>query len=237
MLADTADASGTGSVYGVRRAVILLGAPGSGKGTQAQRIAQKLGIPHLSTGDMFRDHVSRGSELGRKARPYMDRGELVPDEIVLAMVEERVGRPDCAKGLVLDGFPRTLPQAEGLERIFERLRFSEVLVLYLDVQREALFRRLTGRRICKAGAHIYNVFERPPKHEGICDMDGSPLIQRSDDTEAAIGERLAAYDRQTRPLVDYYRTKGRLNTLDGMAEPDAVTSCIMKNLAGAKIAQ
>lgn len=221
----------------MRRAVILLGAPGSGKGTQAQRIVQKLSIPHLSTGDMFRDHVSRGSELGRKAKPYMDRGELVPDEIVLAMVEERIGRPDCNKGLVLDGFPRTLPQARGLEEIFERLRFSDVLVLHLEVKREALFRRLTGRRICKADAHIYNIYERPPKREGICDVDGSELIQRSDDTESAIGERLAAYDRQTRPLVGYYRAKGRLNTLDGMAEPDAVTSSIMKILTGTKISQ
>jgi adenylate kinase len=237
VVAGTGDLSEKGNVSGLRRAVILLGPPGSGKGTQAQRIAKELRLPHLSTGDMFREHVSRGTELGRKAKPTMERGELVPDEIVLGMLEDRIARSDCTNGFVLDGFPRTLPQAEGLQRIFERLRFSDAMVLHMIVEPEMLVRRLTGRRICKADAHIYNIFDRPPKREGVCDVDGSELIQRSDDTEAAIGERLTAYERQTQPLVEYYRAKGLLKAVNGMAAADTVTSSIMKILDGAEVSR
>jgi adenylate kinase len=218
---------------GVRRAVILLGPPGAGKGTQAQRIAERYQIPHLSTGDMLRDHVSRGTELGRRAKPLMERGELVPDDIVLGMVEDRIARPDCANGFVFDGFPRTLAQAEALERVLARNQFEQVLVLHFVVPADLLLRRLTGRRICKSKGHIFNVYERPPKREGVCDFDGSELIHRADDTEAVIGERLAAYERQTRPLVDFYKGRGLLKAVDGMGDVDRVTASVLEILDGA----
>jgi adenylate kinase len=213
------------------RAVILLGAPGSGKGTQAGKIAESFGVPHLSTGDMFRDHIKIGSELGRKAQPIMDRGELVPDDIVLGMVRDRISRPDCENGFVLDGFPRTIPQADALQQMVEKLDFGLTTVLYIFVAPKALMRRLTGRRICEAAGHIYNIYERPPKKEGICDVDGSPLIQRTDDRTEVISERLTAYERQTQPLVEYYSARGLLRSLDGMAAPEAVTASVMRILA------
>src|SRR5579863_9606929 len=197
-------------MQGLGRAVILLGPPGAGKGTQAQRIAQRYHLPHLSTGDMFRDNIQRDTDLGRKAKPLMERGQLVPDEIVLGMVADRINQADCANGFVFDGFPRTLQQAGDLERICEAHLLGGTLVLHMVVDPNLLMRRLTGRRICKAGGHIYNIYERPPKVEGVCDMDGSELIHRPDDTEGVIGERLHAYDRQTRPLVEYYTMQGLL---------------------------
>lgn len=218
---------------GVRRAVILLGPPGAGKGTQAQRIAERYRIPHLSTGDMFRDHVSRATALGRRAKPLMERGELVPDDIVLGMVEDRIAQPDCANGFVFDGFPRTLAQAEALERVLARNQFGLVLVLHIVVPADLLLRRLTGRRICKARGHIFNVYDRPPKREGVCDFDGSELIHRADDTEAVIGERLGAYERQTRPLVDFYKGRGLLKAVDGMGDIDCVTASVLEILDGA----
>jgi adenylate kinase len=219
---------------GVRRAVILLGPPGAGKGTQAQRIAERYQIPHLSTGDMFRDHVSRGTDLGRRAKPLMERGELVPDDIVLGMVDDRIAQPDCANGFVFDGFPRTLAQAEALEQVLARNQFGLVLVLHIVVPADLLLRRLTGRRICKARGHIFNVYERPPKREGVCDFDGSELIHRADDTEAVIGERLAAYERQTRPLVGFYKGRGLLKAVDGTGDIDRVTASVLEILDGAE---
>jgi adenylate kinase len=230
----TADRGVTGVLQGLGRAVILLGPPGAGKGTQAQRIAQRYRLPHLSTGDMFRENIQRGTELGRKAKPLLERGELVPDEIVLGMVEDRINQPDCANGFVFDGFPRTLRQAGDLERICKDHHLGCTIVLHMVVNPALLMRRLTGRRICKAGGHIYNVYERPPKVEGICDIDGSELIHRPDDSEGVIGERLAAYDRQTRPLVDYYTAQGLLSPVDAMASADTVTDAIARILDGAK---
>jgi adenylate kinase len=183
---------------------------------------------------MFRDHIQRGTELGRKAKPLMERGELVPDEIVLGMVEDRINQPDCASGFVFDGFPRTLQQADDLERICKAHHLRCTVVLHMVVDPALLMRRLTGRRICKAGGHIYNIYERPPKREGICDVDGSELIHRPDDSEGVIGERLAAYDRQTQPLVAYYKSRGLLSPVDAMANADAVTNAIGKILDGAK---
>lgn len=233
----TAERGAAGVLKGLGRAVILLGPPGAGKGTQAQRIAQRYNLPHLSTGDMFRDNIHRGTELGKKAKPLMERGELVPDEIVLQMVEDRISQPDCANGFVFDGFPRTLQQADDLERICREHHFRCTAVLHMVVDSALLMRRLTGRRICKADGHIYNVYDRPPKREGICDVDGSELIHRPDDSEGVIGERLAAYDRQTRPLVEYYTKRGLLSPVDAMANADAVTEAIGKILDGANALQ
>lgn len=219
---------------GLGRAVIFLGPPGAGKGTQARQIAESYGVPHLSTGDMFREHVSRGTQLGLRAKPIMERGELVPDDLVLSMVEERVSRPDCADGFILDGFPRTLPQAEKLDEILRRRFKTDPLVVHFVVDQDQLMRRLTGRRTCKIGGEIYNIYDHPPKVPGRCDHDGGELIQRPDDREEVIGERLAAYERQTRPLVDYYRRRGVLKDLDGMAAPAAVTKNVLELLAQKK---
>lgn len=235
MAAVTADQSSVHAMQQLGHAVILLGPPGAGKGTQAQRIAQRYHLPHLSTGDMFRDHIRRETELGRLAKPLLERGELVPDELVLRMVEDRISQPDCRNGFVFDGFPRTLAQADDLERICQKQKFGCTFVLHMVVQPQLLMRRLTGRRICKAGGHIYNIYDRPPKVEGICDLDGSELIHRPDDTEGVISERLHAYEVQTRPLVDYYTVRRQLSPVDAMAEADNVTASISRILDGAKI--
>jgi adenylate kinase len=183
---------------------------------------------------MFRDNIQRETELGRKAKPLMERGELVPDAIVLGMVADRINQPDCANGFVFDGFPRTLQQAADLEQICKQHHLGCTIVLHMVVNPGLLMRRLTGRRICKAAGHIYNIYERPPRREGICDVDGSELIHRADDSEGVIGERLAAYDRQTQPLVEYYTKRRLLSPVDAMADADAVTGSIAGILDGAK---
>ncbi|MBI3668606.1 MAG: adenylate kinase [Acidobacteria bacterium] len=213
--------------------MIFLGPPGAGKGTQAQEVARLYDVPHLSTGDMFRDHVGRGTPLGLKAKPIMERGELVPDEIVLGMVEERISRPDCKDGFVFDGFPRTLPQAEKLDQILGGLDFGRPVVLHFVVDSDQLVRRLTGRRTCKVGGEIYNVYVRPPKVPGRCDNDGGELMQRPDDREEVIHERLVAYERQTKPLVDYYHRQAVLQDVDGSADPEAVTQSVLRILTRA----
>jgi adenylate kinase len=230
----TAERGAVGVLQKLGRAVILLGPPGAGKGTQAQRIAQRYRLPHLSTGDMFRENIQRETILGRQAKPLLERGELVPDEIVLGMVEHRIDQPDCANGFVFDGFPRTLRQADDLERICRQHHLGCTIVLHMIVDQHVLMRRLTGRRICKAGGHIYNVYERPPKREGICDLDGSELIHRPDDSEGVIGERLSAYNRQTQPLVEYYTVRKLLSPVNAMTDADTVTESIARILDGAK---
>jgi len=216
---------------GLGRAVIFLGPPGAGKGTQARQVAESYGAPHLSTGDMFREHVSRGTPLGLRAKPIMERGELVPDDLVLSMVEERISRPDCNDGFILDGFPRTLPQAQKLDEILRRRFKTDPLVVHFVVDQNQLMRRLTGRRTCAIGGEIYNIYDHPPKVPGRCDRDGGELVQRPDDREEVIGERLGAYERQTRPLVDYYRGRGVLKDIDGMAAPATVTKNVLELLA------
>ena len=218
---------------GLGRAVIFLGPPGAGKGTQAKQIAQEYGVPHISTGDMFREHVSRGTPLGLRAKAIMERGELVPDDLVLSMVEERISRLDCADGFILDGFPRTLPQAQRLDEILGRCKVQP-LVVHFVVDQNQLIRRLTGRRTCGICGEIYNIYDHPPKVAGRCDRDGGELVQRPDDREEVIAERLAAYERQTRPLVDYYRGRGVLRDVDGMASPEAVTKDVLELLARKK---
>ena len=179
-------------------------------------------MPHLSTGDMFRDAVARGTELGRLAKPIMERGELVPDEIVMGLVEERLAQPDCRGGCVFDGFPRTLPQAEKLDGILGRFGFGKPLVVDIQVSDDKLMRRLTGRRTCSVGGEIYNIYEHAPKKAGICDNDGGKLVQRSDDTPEVVKERLAAYHRQTKPLADYYARQGVLEIVDGAVSVEEV---------------
>jgi adenylate kinase len=210
--------------------VILLGPPGAGKGTQARRIAGQYGLQHLSTGDMLRDHLHRDTDLARKAKPLINRGELVPDNIVLGMVQERIAQSDCENGFILDGFPRTLPQAQGLEGICRLYKSRSITVLNIAMQPELLVRRLANRRICKMNGHIYNQVDRPPIHPGICDADGSELIQRPDDTEAVIRERIHTYERHTRPLLNYYSARDLLYEVEGAGDPDAVMANIKKVL-------
>ncbi len=209
-----------------KRAFIFLGPPGAGKGTQAKRIAKLCGVPHLSTGDMMREAVARGTELGKVVGPIMQSGQLVSDELVMKMVEERLKQPDCATGCLFDGFPRTLPQAEGLDRILERGGFGKPVVVDLAVSDDKLLRRLTGRRTCSVGGEIYNVYDAPPKVDGICDSDGGKLVQRADDTAEVVGQRLAAYQKQTKPLADYYHRQGVLQELDASVSVDEVTRAL-----------
>jgi len=213
---------------GLRRPLILLGPPGAGKGTQAKRLAKRYAVPHLSTGDMLRDAIAHGTDLGKKAQPIMERGELVPDALVLALVEERLGRPDAAKGFIFDGFPRTIAQAESLSRILGSRGFGKPLAIEFRVDQERLLRRLAGRWTCSIGGETYNIYERPPKTPGVCDLDGGKLIQRPDDRPEVVRERLAAYERQTAPLVDYYKRSDALETVDGMAPVDEVQRVLLE---------
>lgn len=217
---------------GLARPLILLGAPGAGKGTQARELAKHFAVPQIASGDMFRDHVARGTELGRQARAIMERGDLVNDDIVTAMVDDRVRRADCRHGFILDGFPRTLPQAERLEEILARAEFAPVLAINLQVSYHSLFRRLTGRRTCKTCGAIYNLYDRPPRVADRCDRDAGELLQRADDREEVIRERLAAYEKQTRPLIDYYRGRGALAEVNGDESPDALTRRLIELLEG-----
>lgn len=208
------------------RALIFLGPPGAGKGTQSKRIALCCAVPHLSTGDMLRDAVSRATPLGRMVQPIMERGELVPDDLVMKMVEERLEQEDCAGGFVFDGFPRTLPQAEQLDRILERKGFGKPIVVDFCVSPEKLLRRLAGRWMCSVGGEIYNVYDAPPKVPGVCDRDGGKLVQRPDDRPEVVRDRLAAYERQTKPLAQYYRRQGVLDTIDASASMEEVSRAL-----------
>ncbi len=213
------------------RALILLGAPGAGKGTQAREVARLYDVPHLSTGDMFREHVAKGTELGRRAKPIMESGKLVPDEIVLAMVEERVARKDCAAGFVLDGFPRTLPQAERLEEILACLPLRRALAVNLLVDDEAVVRRIAARRICNSCGAIYSAGEKMPRVEGKCDVCGGQVVQRPDDREDVVRQRLATYHEQTRPVTEFYRRRGQLLELDGSRDIASVQHELLALLA------
>lgn len=211
--------------------IILLGAPGAGKGTQAKVIARRYGVPHISTGDILRDNVARGTKLGKKAKAIMDRGDLVPDALVLGMVSERLVCADCDKGFVLDGFPRTTTQAEWLDGFLTSRTFAgrplPPIVINVQVGYNQLLQRLTGRRTCPTCGHIYNVYFHPPRREGICDFDGAPLIQRKDDSEEVISERLKSYERQTLPLTDYYRGQGRLYGVNGELPVEQVAAEVL----------
>jgi adenylate kinase len=219
------------------RAVIFLGPPGSGKGTQAKELARLYGIPHLSTGDMLREHVAKGTPLGLKAKPIMERGELVPDSLVLKMVAERIESPDCSHGFVFDGFPRTVTQAKYLGELLKQHGLRQPFVIHLVIGSSALMRRLTGRRTCKLCGEIYNIYDRPPKVEGICDYDGGELVQRPDDREEVVGPRLHAYEKQTAPLVTYYRRLGLVNNIDARKSVEEVRNDILQSVASIRGAQ
>lgn len=216
----------------LNRALVVLGPPGAGKGTQAKLIAKNFGVPHLSTGDMFRDAISRGTEIGRLAKPIMEHGGLVPDDIVLQMVEERLRQPDATGGVILDGFPRTLPQAEKLDPVLDRLGFGKPIVVDIQCEPEKLVHRLSGRRTCSVGGEIYNMHDLPPKAPEICAKDGGKLVQRSDDRPEIVRQRLVAYELQTKPVSDYYRRQGVLGVVDGSASTDKVSCAITKFLEG-----
>jgi adenylate kinase len=219
-----------GTLWYSARLVILLGPPGAGKGTQAQRIAQQSGLQHLSTGDMLRDNFRRDTELGKMATPFINEGRLVPDDIVLGMVQDRIAQSDCVNGFILDGFPRTLAQARGLERICRVYKSKSITVVNLVVPADTLVRRLTNRRICKLSGHIYHLIDQRPIQNGICDVDDSELMQRPDDHEDVIRERIHTYECHTRPLIDYYAARGLLCRVEAMGDPDAVAAEINKVL-------
>ncbi|MGB8324566.1 MAG: adenylate kinase [Candidatus Acidiferrum sp.] len=210
------------------RAVIFLGPPGSGKGTQAKELAKKYGVPHLSTGDMLREHIALGTPLGLKVKPIMERGELVPDSLVLRMVAERIERADCSAGFVFDGFPRTVTQAKYLGELLKQHGFKHPFVIHMIIGTDVLMRRMTGRRVCKLCGEIYNIYDRPPKVEGICDNDGGELIHRPDDREEVVGPRLHAYEKQTAPLVTYYRRLGYLHDVDARKSVEEVKQDIQQ---------
>ncbi len=206
---------------------ILIGAQGSGKGTQSEQLTRSLGIRHVASGDMFRKAFDEKRELGIKAKAYIDRGELVPDDITVAMVLSRIKEPDCAHGVLLDGFPRTIPQAQALDAGLQETGQQIDLMIYLKVPREELLKRLSGRYICRANQHVYNINSHPPKVAGICDLDGSELYQRSDDTGEAVQKRLDIFFNETVHLLDYYSSQQKVIEVNGNQGIDQVRTAIL----------
>ncbi|HSL49079.1 MAG TPA: adenylate kinase [Candidatus Deferrimicrobiaceae bacterium] len=208
--------------------VVFLGAPGAGKGTQARRLAAGSGVPQIATGDMLREAVAEGTPLGREAKRYMDQGALVPDEVVIGLVDERLSRPDAGPGYVLDGFPRTVAQAEALDALLRRRGQDLDRVVFFEVSREELLRRLTGRRICRGCGTAFHLVSAPPKTEGRCDQCGGELYQREDDAESTVVRRLDVYQTQTAPLLDYYGKRGLLVRVAGEGPVDHVAAAIQR---------
>ncbi len=213
--------------------IVMLGAPGAGKGTQSKMIVERYGIPQISTGDLLRENVAQGTELGKKAKAIMDRGELVPDPLMFDMMTVRLKGEDCQRGFILDGFPRTVAQAQWLDNLLKDKFFEKVcsvppIVVSIEVDYNGLVKRLTGRRSCPTCGRIYNVHFQPPKVSGVCDADGSALELRRDDTEEVIKERLLAYDSKTKPVKDYYRKSGRLVEVNGDRQMDEVTADVLR---------
>lgn len=207
--------------------IIMLGAPGAGKGTQAKMIAEKYNIPHISTGDIFRANIKNGTELGMKAKSFMDKGELVPDELTVSMLLDRVEQPDCKDGYVLDGFPRTIPQAEELDRALSGRNEKIDFAIDVDVPDENIVKRMSGRRACLKCGATYHMEHIPPKKEGICDSCGSELVLRDDDKAETVLKRLQVYHDQTQPLIDFYTRKGILKTVDGTQDMKDVFAAIV----------
>ena len=212
--------------------ILFMGPPGAGKGTQAERIVNEFGTPHISTGDAFRAAMKQGTPLGLKAKEYVDQGLLVPDDVTIGIVKERLQQEDCQSGFLLDGFPRTISQAEALDEILKSMGKQLEHVINLEVDRGLLLARLTGRRICKSCGSTYHLVFNPPKEQAVCDKCSGELYQRSDDTEEKVGTRLDEYTNKTAPLLEYYRNKGLLRQVDGEQEIDQVTSVISTILRG-----
>jgi adenylate kinase len=211
----------------MRKMIVLLGPPGAGKGTQAEILRDQLKLTHVSTGDLFRENVCNQTDLGKLAKSYMDRGELVPDDVTIAMVKDRISRPDCEKGVLLDGFPRTPAQADALSVMLGDLGDKVSGVPYISAPTEVLIERLSGRWTCRAVGHIYHIKNKPPKMSGICDEDGSELYQRDDDKTETVANRIRVYLEKTAPLIDYYKQCGLLIELDGTLPPGMVSGQIM----------
>lgn len=210
--------------------IVLLGAPGSGKGTQAKKLMEKWSIPQISTGDLLRSAVAAGSELGKKAKTAMDAGHLVADEIVIGMIRERLQQPDTAKGFIFDGFPRSIAQAQALDTMLEELGKPLHTALLLNVNLDSLHKRLTGRRTCAVCQQMYNIHYNPPRQTGICDKEGGELVQRADDNETIIGNRLKVYQNQTEPLIAYYKKQSKFQSVEGEGEMDTIFSHIIAAL-------
>ncbi|MCR5053975.1 MAG: adenylate kinase [Lachnospiraceae bacterium] len=206
--------------------IIMLGAPGAGKGTQAQKIAAKYDIPHISTGDIFRANIKNNTELGKKAKEYMDQGLLVPDELTCDLVTDRIQQDDCKNGFILDGFPRTIPQAEALTNALNKLGTAMDYAIDVDVPDENIVNRMSGRRACLKCGATYHIVTIPPKKEGICDKCGAELVQREDDAPETVQKRLTVYHEQTQPLIDYYKKAGILKTVDGTKDLEDVFKSI-----------
>jgi len=206
---------------------VLLGVPGAGKGTQAKRLSAALELPHISSGDLFRENRKQGTRIGREAQKYISRGELVPDEITIEMIEERLGRLDGAEGAILDGYPRTARQAEALENMAGGIVRAAV---HVEVPIERLVERMSGRRVCREQGHVYHIVHNPPRQQGICDVDDSELYQREDDKPETVRHRLQVYEERTAPLIDYYRERGVLVSVNGDQPIKAVTEKILSSL-------
>mgnify|MGYP000645625510 FL=1 len=207
--------------------IILMGLPGAGKGTQASEIVKKFPIPHISTGDMFRKAIKDETDLGKEAKSYMDRGELVPDEVTVGIVKERISEDDAKKGFLLDGFPRTIDQAESLSQIMSELDREIDAVINIEVPEEELMNRLTGRRICEKCGTTYHLVFNPPKVDGICDIDGGKLYQREDDNPETVSNRLSVNVKQSKPILEYYNEKGVLKNIDGSKDIEEVTNDVI----------
>jgi adenylate kinase len=211
--------------------IVLLGPPGAGKGTQAQVISKNLGLPHISSGDIFRENLKNQTELGKLAKDFMDRGELVPDDLTIAMIRDRLSRPDCAPGALLDGFPRTPAQAVALAEMLAGMQGKVNAVPYIKVAEQILIERLTGRWTCRAQGHVYHEKYSPPRQAGVCDQDGSELYQRDDDKAETVINRIRVYFAQTAPLIEYYQQEGLLLEIDGTQPIEAVTADLLAALA------
>ena len=211
--------------------LILLGPPGAGKGTQAARLTEDFHLPYIATGDMLRAAVKAGTALGKQAKEYMDRGDLVPDEVIIGMILDCMEGPDCADGFLLDGYPRNVQQAEALEDAMKGKGRGVTATILIDVPDDEVVKRISGRRVCQKNGHVYNVFSDPPKHADACDQDGSRLVQREDDAEDVVRNRLAVYHDQTAPLIAYYEDRGVLKRFDGLRSPTEVHDHIRATIA------
>jgi len=213
--------------------LILFGPPGAGKGTQAKKLVAELGVPQISTGDILRDHARRGTELGQKAKPLMDAGKLVPDEIMIPLVDTRLREPDCARGFILDGYPRTIPQGEAVDKSLQSMGRKIGLVVSLEVPDQVIVERVSGRRSCPKDGSVYHVVSNPPKRPGFCDQCDTGLLQRDDDKAEKVTARLQAFHQQTAPLKSLYQDRGLLRRIDGVGSPDGIFAEIRQAIAKA----